>query len=69
MQKVITIRDILKKRLVIKMKNKNIILNKEVECLKSELYNLLENEPWAKHDILKISKRLDNLILRFYAND
>ncbi|MHB8063343.1 MAG: aspartyl-phosphate phosphatase Spo0E family protein [Ruminiclostridium sp.] len=51
------------------MKNKNIILNKEVEFLKKQLYDLLENEPWAKHDILKISKRLDNLILKFYDYD
>lgn len=48
------------------MENKNFMLNKEVECLKEELYDLLENEPWAKHDILRISKRLDNLILKFY---
>ena len=51
------------------MKNKNIVLNKEVEHLKKELYDLLENEPWAKHDILKISKRLDSLILKFYDCD
>lgn len=42
-------------------------LNKEVECLKQQLYDLLDNEPWAKHDILKISKRLDDLILQFYS--
>lgn len=51
------------------MKNKNILLNREVECLKKELYDLLENEPWAKHDILRISKRLDSLILQFYDYD
>lgn len=51
------------------MENKYSNLNKEVECLKKELYDLLENEPWAKHDILKISKRLDNLILKFYNSD
>lgn len=58
-----------KKRMVIKMESKNFLLNKEVECLKEELYDLLENEPWAKHDILKISKRLDSLILKFYNGD
>ncbi|WP_041700222.1 aspartyl-phosphate phosphatase Spo0E family protein [Clostridium sp. BNL1100] len=42
-------------------------LNKEVECLKQQLYDLLDNEPWAKHDILRISKRLDDLILQFYS--
>jgi hypothetical protein len=41
-------------------------LNREVECLKKELYKLLENEPWSKNDILIISKRLDALILKFY---
>jgi len=51
------------------MNNKNIRLNKEVECLKKELYELLENEPWAKHDILKISRSIDNLILQFYTCD
>lgn len=51
------------------MKNQNIMLNKEVEYLKKELYDLIENEPWAKHDILIISKRLDNLILKFYNYD
>lgn len=58
-----------KKRMVIKMERKNFLLNKEVECLKEELYDLLENEPWAKHDILKISTRLDSLILKFYNGD
>ncbi len=48
------------------MENKNFMLNKEMECLKEELYDLLENEPWAKLDILKISTRLDSLILQFY---
>ncbi|QNU65583.1 Spo0E family sporulation regulatory protein-aspartic acid phosphatase [Ruminiclostridium herbifermentans] len=51
------------------MEDKNIMLNKEVELLKSELYKLLENEPWAKHDILLLSKRLDSLILEFYNID
>ncbi|HEY5583763.1 MAG TPA: Spo0E family sporulation regulatory protein-aspartic acid phosphatase [Ruminiclostridium sp.] len=48
------------------MENKNFILNKQVESLREELYELLENEPWAKHDILKISRSLDSLILKFY---
>jgi len=52
--------------MVKKMENKKIMLNNQVECLKKELYDLLDNEPWAKHDILKISKRLDTLILKFY---
>ncbi len=51
------------------MENKYFLLNKEVECLKEELYDLLENEPWAKHDILRISKRIDSLILKFYKRD
>ncbi len=51
------------------MEDKNIMLNKEVELLKNELYKLLENEPWAKHDILILSKRLDSLILEFYNID
>ncbi len=51
------------------MENRNVMLNEEMELLKSELYNLLENEPWAKHDILRLSKRLDNLILEFYNFD
>ncbi len=42
-------------------------LNKEVECLKQQLYDLLDNEPWAEHDILRISERLDDLILQFYS--
>lgn len=62
-------KSLLKKRMVTEMENKNFMLNKEVECLKKELYDLLENEPWAKHDILKISKRLDSLILKFYDCD
>jgi len=57
------------KRMVINMRTKYIGLNNEVECLKKELYDLLENEPWAKHDILNISKRLDSLILKFYDYD
>lgn len=48
------------------MDNKKVLLDNELECLKKELYDLLENEPWAKHDILSISKRLDSLILKFY---
>lgn len=48
------------------MHNKNVLLNHEMECLKEELYDLLDNEPWAKNDILRLSKRLDDLILRFY---
>ncbi|WP_340148338.1 aspartyl-phosphate phosphatase Spo0E family protein [Ruminiclostridium hungatei] len=55
-----------KKRMVINMENKTFLLNKEVECLKEELYDLLENEPWAQYDILRISTRLDNLIIKFY---
>lgn len=50
------------------MDNEKYLLSKEVECLKEELYDLLENEPWAQGDILKISKRLDNLILKFYEH-
>ncbi len=57
---------LLKKRMVINMENNAFLLNKEVECLKEELYDLLENEPWAQHDILRISTRLDNLIIKFY---
>ncbi len=51
------------------MENKYFLLNKEVECLKEELYDLLENEPWAQHDILRISERIDSLILKFYKHD
>lgn len=51
------------------MENRNVMLNKEVELLKNQLYYLLENEPWAKHDILLLSKRLDSLILEFYNFD
>jgi hypothetical protein len=48
------------------MENKNHMLNREVQSLREELYALLENEPWAKQDILRISNRLDDLILKFY---
>lgn len=48
------------------MENKYIMLNKEVELLKMELYKLLETKPWAENDILLLSKRLDSLILEFY---
>ncbi len=66
---ILYIRNILMKRMVIKMKNKNVLLNMEVECLKNELYDLLENEPWAKHAILNVSTKLDNLILKFYIQN
>lgn len=48
------------------MQNKFFQLNREVESLKQELYYLLDTKPWAKHDILKISKRIDDLIIKFY---
>lgn len=51
------------------MENNKFLLNKEVECLKEELYDLLEKQPWAHHDILKLSKRLDRLILKYYNCD
>jgi|GEM_PF-2424248 len=52
-----------------KMENNKSLLKKEVEYLKEELYDLLEKQPWAQHDILKLSKYLDNLILKFYRCD
>ncbi len=48
------------------MENKKNMLNREVQSLREELYSLLENEPWANQDILRISNRLDELILKFY---
>lgn len=55
-----------KKRTVIIMEYKNFLLDEEVDCLKKELYDLLENLPWAYSDILDISNQLDSLILKYY---
>lgn len=49
------------------MENNKFLLKKEVETLREELYDLLEKQPWAQHDILKLSTRLDSLILQYYS--
>jgi hypothetical protein len=50
------------------MKKNDMKLKEEMFFLKEELYCLIGQRPLADKEVLKISKKLDSLILKFYKS-